>query len=268
MSRVSHQIREVTMHNISTKRVILVTGVLVLAILPLSLVLAQAPPPPPPPASPAVVEPVPVVEPTPVGPNDMLVTPAAPLKAGAESLVPPPPPKRPHVRVGVQENRLTVNGAVVSTRVFPEVLHDTAAAAGKNPVVILDADGSVAMGRLHDVQDELRKAELTDIVYAGETGRKLTMSMLPADVRDRLKNLPDNLVMHVAVDGAGVLTVGGEQVPGRKLASETARAIDREPKLVVALHTSRETRYGAFVQVLGSLKQGGATRIAILDPEK
>ena len=36
--------------------------------------------------------------------------------------------------------------------------------------------------------------------------------------------------------------------------------------MVVTLHTDKDTRYGAFLQVMQALRKGGADKIAIMDP--
>ena len=78
--------------------------------------------------------------------------------------------------------------------------------------------------------------------------------------------LPEELVLPVKVDGNGIVTVAGKKIDRADLPKLIAKKQASEPKLVVTLHTDKDTRYGAFLQVLQALRNGGADKIAILDP--
>jgi biopolymer transport protein ExbD len=142
----------------------------------------------------------------------------------------------------------------------------TAQEMGGDPVVLLATDGAVPMGLLHDVQADLLKVGLTDVIYVGESGKKLKMSLPPTKAKEKLAGLPEDMILPVKVDAAGVLTVRGKKIKGASLPDVIKKELQMNDKLVVTLHTERDTRYGAFLQVLGGLKEGGATRIAIQDP--
>ena len=273
LSRVSHQIREGNMKHVSKKRLVGVVALLVMAALPLSMVLADAPAPPAPPAEPApVTEPAPVAVPEPaaepvppVAPEpapEVEVSADAPRPADA----PPPPPKRPLVNVTIGSDVLTVEGEPTDFNDFFHMVSAAAKKSGTHPVVVLETDGDVSMGQIHDVQADLLAAGLTDVIYTGGSGKKVKMAMPPAEANEKLAGLPEGMVVEVKVYATGATTVGGKKVAGADLVKVIEKELVREEHLVVALHTDRDTHYGAFIQVLDSLKKAGATRIAIQDP--
>ncbi|MBE0565775.1 MAG: biopolymer transporter ExbD, partial [Krumholzibacteria bacterium] len=180
----------------------------------------------------------------------------------------PAPPAPPAIGVVVRTAGVAINGEPVAMDELGEVLAKHAQAEGEGAVVSLDAAGDVPMGTVHQVQEQLRQAGLKKVVYAGDLPVK-TPKVLPPEKANQLqqKVAAEDLAT-VRVDAAGVVTVDGEPVPGAKLAAVVGKRLAARPDTVFLLQSERGTAYGAFVQVLAGLQEGGATRIAVEDPAK
>jgi len=137
---------------------------------------------------------------------------------------------------------------------------------GGQVTVSIDSDGAVTMGTVHKMQAQLKELGLMKVIYTGEIGEAVPMMLPPDKVKQKLASLPDDMILNVKVDAAGVLTVNGKKTAGADLPKVVAKNMQAEPKLVVSVHTENETRYGAFLQTLQGLKKGGANKIAIQDP--
>jgi beta-lactamase regulating signal transducer with metallopeptidase domain/biopolymer transport protein ExbD len=256
MKRVTHQVKGGIMNPVSRMRLAAVLTVLLLAVVPLSLVYGDDPPPPPKKAAP-VAEPV------------MPAEPAAPekvVKAGdpVDPESPPPPPTAVHV--GLSDAGLTVNGQVTSYGDFQKTVKIAASKNDGKVVVKIESQGAVTMGKVHGMQAKLKDIGLNKVVYSGELGQAVPVVLPPEKALKKLASMPEEMILNVKVNPKGVLTVADTKVAGEDLPKLIKKKLAEEPKLVVALHTEPETRYGAFLQVLQGLKKGGATRIAILDP--
>ena len=258
MKRVTHQVKGGIMNPVSKMRLATVLAVLLLAIVPLSLVYGDDPPPPPKKPAP-VAEPV---KPAEVTTHEKVVKAEDP--AAAE--LPPSPP--PAVYIALTAEGLTVNNQTTSADDFSQAVQEVIAAKGGKVVVNIASDGGVTMGKVHGMQAQLRDMGLMKVVYLGELGQAVPMVLPPEKARKKLASLPGDMVLNVKVDSAGVLTVADTKLAGADLPKLIKNKLAKEPKLVVALHTERETSYGAFLQVLQGLKKGGATRIAIQDPDR
>lgn len=276
LSRVSHQIREGTMKNVSKKRIVLVLGVLLAAAIPLSMVLAEPAPPAPSAGSESSAAVAPEAESVVAPAADAATAPAESAgddekkkkeqeikKASADA--PPPPPKNSHV-VSLKGDDLYVDGAQVSAKKFDYYMEKVATKSEKTPTIFIDTSGKTSMGQLYSVQKVLQKHELTHVVYKGKEGKKMKMALPSGDMERKLASLPEGQVLPVHVNCDGVVTVGGKKIKSANVGKTVASAMKDEPNLVVALHTDKDTHYGAFVQVLEGLKKSGCEKIAIQDP--
>ena len=300
LKRVTYQVREDAMKEVSKIRLGAILVVLLMAVVPLSVVLGQAPPPPPPPAkaktaaeAAPVAKPAPVDKPAPKARTEQAKTerarteqakPAPARKAAPagddekkqkEMLIkkkmagkdtPPPPPKHAMVMTLTGQEPL-LDGQAIHPEKMKKILAKAAQLEDKAPVIVIDSQGQVPMSEIHQWQKELRDLGLTRVKYKGPLGQSLAMALPPEKAVKKLDSLPEKQVMRVKVDGQGVVTMNGRKTKGAKVAGVVASALDQEPEMVFALHTDGDTHFGAFVQVLDGLKEGGATRIAILDPE-
>ncbi|MEN8007958.1 MAG: M56 family metallopeptidase [Candidatus Krumholzibacteriota bacterium] len=256
MKRVTYQVKEGIMNPVSKMRLTLVVAALLLAIVPLSLVYGDTPPPPP-------RKPAPVAQPVAKAPP---AQPEKVVKAGEPVPADAPPPPPPSVHVGVTAKGLTVNGEPVAKDQFSDAVKKAMQTKGGKVVIQIDSDGGVTMGKVQAMQAQLKEMGLLKVIYTGELGEAVPMVLPPEKARKKLEKMPKELILPVKVDGAGVLTVNDRQVDGADLPKVIARKMAKEPKLVVTLHTDKDTHYGAFVQVLQALRKGGANKIAIQDP--
>lgn len=257
MIRVSHQVKESAMSPVSKIRLAVLAAVLLLAAVPLSMVHGDTPPPPPPPKRVAKAEPVPPVAPQPA---EKIVRKDAPAPADA----PPPPP--PSVEVRLAADGLYVGGEKVEKGQFDDAVKKAVQEKGGKVVIRIDNDGGVTMGKVHAMQAQLKDLGLYEVIYTGELGEAVPMVLPPDKAREKLEKLPKEMVLPVEVDAAGVVTVGGKKTAGVDVTKVVMKRMQAEPKTVVTLHTEKDTTYGAFVQVLESLKKGGADKIMIADP--
>ena len=246
LDRVAYQVKEGVVKKVSKKKLILVLAVLLLAAAPLSLVYGgdpkTKPAPPPPPAETEV-----------------------PAKAKGLKDVPPPPP--PSVKVAITaDNQLVVAGQSVAPKEFKKALKAAVGKKGGEAIINIDSDGGITMKQLHRVQEDLRDMGLMKVLYSGELGEVVPMMLPPDEARKKLQSLPKEKVLRVKVDGEGVVTIQGKKIKGAKVSDQIRKLLTKDDHLVVALHTDPDTKYGAFVQVLHSLKKGGAGKIAIADP--
>jgi len=275
LSRVTHQLEESAMKPVPKLRLVLVTVLLAVAVAPLSLVLADPPPPPPPPAQKAdAPEAAPAAKAAPAEAPRPEAAPAPAAEPAPEKVakpgeapaadVPPPPP--PGVRVAIGKEGVAVNGDPVPVAAVGEAVLKHAQVKGVGAVVRLEADGAVPMSELHGVQDSLRKAGLHKVIYSDDLQRSLPLVLPPLKAKQALAELSDEDVARIHVDGAGMVTWDGKKIPGAKLGAWVQKRLQESPNTVFVLQTDDDTRYGAFVQVLAGLQEGGAKRIAVSDP--
>jgi len=249
VDRVSYQVKEGVMNTMTRKKLLGILAVLALSALPLSLVYgvgAQAPPPPPP--APATGEEIHV-----------------PADAPDVKDVPPPPPLS--IRVTLSDKQIGVSGVPIQSSELKQALKLAVEEKGAKSVVSIDSKGDVTMKQLHSVQRDLQDLGLVKVIYTGELGESVPMVLPPDKAKEKLKNLDPEFIVHVKVDGQGVVTIANEKVHGAQVSKVIAKAMQENTYRIVVLHTDADTKYGAFVQVLREVKVGGADKIAIADPE-
>jgi beta-lactamase regulating signal transducer with metallopeptidase domain/biopolymer transport protein ExbD len=275
MKRVTYQVREKDMNNLSRTKLSMILIVLLAAMVPLSLALGEAPPVPP--AKPAPVAEVAAAP----APSAEAAAPTAPTSdekkkktgKGEEMEVKkargdvPPPPAKEYLMLKLTADGTMVNGEPAAPEKVKKILKKVASHGKEAPVIIIDSDGGVPMSEVHQIQKLMHKLELKKVKYKGALGQSLPMVLPPEKVNKKLAQLPDHQKLHIMVDGAGVVTIDGKKTKGAKVGQVVAKALQESPEMVVALHTEGDTTFGAFIQTLESLKKGGATRIAILDPK-
>ncbi|MCP4574095.1 MAG: hypothetical protein GY838_17175 [bacterium] len=280
LSRVSHQIREGTMKTVSKKRIALVLGVLLAAAIPLSMVLAE----PAPPASPEKGEaPAPAAAPETMGATALPSAatdddkkkkdePAKADQAKKEKLIKkhakgdaPPPPKGAHV-VQLKGDAIFADGEEMPAKKFAYYMEKVASKSKKKPTIVIDTSGKTSMGQLHLVQKVLQKNDLNHVVYRGHEGKKMKMALPAKGMQKKLAELPEGQVLPVFINCDGIAKVNGKQTKCTNVGWAVAKAMEKEPNLVVALHTEKDTSYGDFVTVLEGLKKAGCEKIAIQDP--
>jgi beta-lactamase regulating signal transducer with metallopeptidase domain len=234
MNRVTYQMKEGVMKNVSKKVMGLVLLVLLASALPLSLVYGEKKAPPPPP--------------------------------------PPPPAKMELVEVALGEDSFTVDGKDTSYASLAEDLKKAVAGREGKVVVAIKAAPDLPMGKLHRLQKELQQMDIHKVVYTGEPGKKLAMVLPTEEQEMKMKQVGEDMVVGLMVDGQGLAHLSGMKHGDKSgLKPEKAVALimkiaQENEHLIVDLQTTSETPYQAMIEVLGLLKQSGLKRIHIADP--
>ena len=236
MNRVSYQVKEGVMKNVSKKMMGLILLVLLVSALPLSLVHGEkkvsSPPPPPP---------------------------------------PPPPAKYVMIEVAMGGGLFTIDGKETNFQSFQTDLKKTMRSKtnkSDRPVVVaIKGAPDLPMGKLHFMQEELKKTGVHKVVYSGETGKKLSLVLPSAKEKKQMQELGEKMVVGLMIDAKGQAHFKGKKLPVEKAASILKKMADDNPGLVVDLQTQKQTPYEAMVTALGALKKVKIKRIHIADPE-
>ena len=89
--------------------------------------------------------------------------------------------------------------------------------------------------------------------------------VLPAIGEEKEIN-PKNIT-NVLVNATGQVLLDEELVPLNQLRSRISSQLAQNDKLIVSVKTHPQTRHQIYVDVLDQLKQAGATRISIAEPD-
>ncbi|MCK4578509.1 MAG: biopolymer transporter ExbD [Candidatus Marinimicrobia bacterium] len=90
--------------------------------------------------------------------------------------------------------------------------------------------------------------------------------VLPASDEEIEVN-PKNITK-VLIDASGRVMLDEEQVPLNQLKGKIKNMIARNDKLIVSVKPHPKTKHQSYVDVLDQLKQAGATRISIAEPDQ
>ena len=89
--------------------------------------------------------------------------------------------------------------------------------------------------------------------------------VLPA-IGEEIEVNPKN-ISNVLVNAAGKVLLDDELVPMNQLKGKIRNMIARNDKLIVSVKTHPQTKHQIFIDVLDQLKQAGARRISIAEPD-
>ena len=89
--------------------------------------------------------------------------------------------------------------------------------------------------------------------------------VLPA-IGEVIEVNPKNIT-NVLVNATGQVLLDEELVPLNQLRSRISNQLAQNDKLIVSVKTHPQTRHQIYVDVLDQLKQAGATRISIAEPD-
>lgn len=89
--------------------------------------------------------------------------------------------------------------------------------------------------------------------------------ILPA-IGEELEVNPKNIT-NVLVNAAGQVLLDDELTPVNQLRNKIKTMLARNDKLIVSVKTHPQTRHQVYIDVLDQLKQAGATRISIAEPD-
>ncbi|MEE9161631.1 MAG: biopolymer transporter ExbD [Candidatus Neomarinimicrobiota bacterium] len=89
--------------------------------------------------------------------------------------------------------------------------------------------------------------------------------VLPA-IGEELEVNPKNIT-NVLVNASGQVLLDEERVPMNQLRSRIQSKLAANDKLIVSVKTHPQTKHQVYVDVLDQLKQAGAKRISIAEPD-
>ena len=89
--------------------------------------------------------------------------------------------------------------------------------------------------------------------------------VLPA-IGEEIQINPKN-ISNVLINATGQVLLDEELVPMSQLRSRVKNMLDRNDKLIISVKTHPQTRHQIFVDVLDQLKQAGARRRSIAEPD-
>ncbi len=210
--------------------------------------------------------------PRPAPPAELAGETGAPPAAPAPEAAPAEPaaPKEPagssvFLVVTDKGERVVIDDKEVTWTVVAEELSKIAVVDDKK-VVKLQCAGDTPMEQIHMIHEVLRGAGLDRIEYRNGTGYGSPLVLPPPNLEERLAGIEESAKARCVVAASGKLTLDGEPVGLKDLSGLVAKRIEKAPHLVVILETENKTLYKDFLGVLNSLKEAGATRIAIMEP--
>lgn len=74
-------------------------------------------------------------------------------------------------------------------------------------------------------------------------------------------------ITNILINDNGDVLLDSEPVVVRDISRIIREKLEENDKLIVSLKTTRGTRYKVYIQVLDELKESGAKRISIADPD-
>jgi len=95
-----------------------------------------------------------------------------------------------------------------------------------------------------------------------DKGIGITLPPIGQEIKIREKN-----ITNVLVNAQGEVLIDNQVVPIPAIKDIIKQKLLQNPRLIVSIKTQRETKYGVYIKVLDKIKEGGATRISIAEPE-
>lgn len=161
---------------------------------------------------------------------------------------------------------ILVDGAQTSLDALQADLEAAVKADGDRVVVTFAVRDEVPVSTLSACERRLRAAGLDKVVYTTASGAKLPL-ILPPVTHDSatLKRIQSN-VATVLITSAATVMVEGQVVDAGRISDRIRQLLAANEYLIISIKTEEKATYGRFVDVLGRVKEGGATRITINDP--
>ena len=242
LARVAYQVKEGDMLSLNKKKLAIVLAVLVIAMLPFSMYLAD---------------------------GEVIANNVANAgESGEQEVKKAPPPKSDFTKIGIviTPDGLTLDDKKMSYEKFGYYLSEVYGDEPENVVALIQCDGDVSMNRLYKVQQQLMTTGITKVAYADGNGHKMS-GMLPDDhVKKKMANIPKDDIAYVVVDASGGVEVNKQSVKPKKLAQVFAKMLDDNPDLIISIHADGKARYTDFVHTFAMAKEAGAQRIVINNP--
>ncbi len=95
-----------------------------------------------------------------------------------------------------------------------------------------------------------------------DKGIGLTLPPIGQEIKIREKN-----ITNVLVNAQGEVLIDNQVVQIPAIKDLIKQKLLQNPRLIVSIKTQRKTKYGTYIKVLDKIKEAGATRISIAEPE-
>lgn len=132
------------------------------------------------------------------------------------------------------------------------------------------------LGKKKEKEVEIPSASLADIVFlllifflvttAIDTEKGLDLVLPPPG--DTEIKIPKKNIANLFVNASGQAMLDNEIVDVRDISRIIKDKLYENPLLIVSLKTHKDSEYDVYIQVLDELKDAGATRISIADPDQ
>ena len=134
---------------------------------------------------------------------------------------------------------------------------------------------SMLLGKKKKADVEIPSASLADIVFlllifflvttSIDTEKGLDLVLPPPG--DTEVKIPKKNIANLFVNAEGMAMLDNEIVEIRDISRIIKDKLFENPLLIVSLKTHKDSEYDAYIRVLDELKDAGATRISIADPD-
>ncbi|NOZ56007.1 MAG: biopolymer transporter ExbD [Calditrichaeota bacterium] len=121
---------------------------------------------------------------------------------------------------------------------------------------------------------EIPTASLADISFLILTFFLLTTTInidkglgLTLPAKGEQKKVRKENVTNLLINARGQVLLDGQMVDISQIKQIIRDKLAERPQLIVSVKTDRNTKYDVYIKVLDQLKQAGATRISIAEPE-
>ena len=90
--------------------------------------------------------------------------------------------------------------------------------------------------------------------------------VLPA--KGETKDIRQKNISNLLINAQGEVLLDGEQVAIPMIKNVVREKIAQNEKLIISVKADRDTEYQIYIKVMDQLKQAGATRISLAEPDK
>jgi len=121
---------------------------------------------------------------------------------------------------------------------------------------------------------EIPTASLADIAFLLLTFFLVTTTIdvdkgigLTLPPKGEVKEIPKKNISNVLINELGQVLIDGELVKIPMIKEIVRKKLIENPKLIISVKTDRKTKYEIYIKVMDQLKQAGAKRISLAEPE-
>ncbi|MBN2416723.1 M56 family metallopeptidase [bacterium] len=252
VKRITYQISEAPMKTLPTARKRVITGGLILLIIPLSWYYTSA--------RPMQQQSKTITIEKPDGKTSSITYPKGKIQDGF-SLV------GVHIN---KNNTYTFLDKSYTPDDISSMIEALKRTMGKfeDPVIGISADAGVTMGIVNDLHTALVASDLLKITYVDQKGDNFSLMLPPSSARETLETSAKDHIYQVWINGDSNLLIGKNPEPGSadKLREAAGKIIEKDDKIIFSIKTSATTPFHSYLNILGILKNGGAKRIVVDNP--